>query len=107
MLGSFGIPTLIPYVAVLLSVVVDAVRLVMQNQRTAEVFAVARERNDMADEKPSTDSVLLRHLHELVAALDHRTPHIERAGEAQIARDAAELKAKALKRIAELEGKAR
>jgi len=39
----------------------------------------------------------------LVAALDQRVPHIERAGEAQIARDAAELREKALRRIAELE----
>ena len=61
----------------------------------------------MTGEKPSTDSnaTVLRHLRELVAALEHRAPHIERAGEAQIARDAAALKAQALRRIAELEGK--
>ena len=35
-------------------------------------------------------------------ALDRRVPHIERTGEIQIARDAAELREKALKRIAEL-----
>jgi hypothetical protein len=35
--------------------------------------------------------------------LDRRVPHVERVGEAAIARDAAMLKAKALKRIAELE----
>ena len=46
---------------------------------------------------------LIGHLHELIAALDRRVPQVERAGEASIARDAAELKAKALKRIAELE----
>jgi hypothetical protein len=46
---------------------------------------------------------LLRDLHELIAALDRRVPQVERAGEASIARDAAALKAKALKRIAELE----
>jgi hypothetical protein len=45
---------------------------------------------------------LVRELRELIAALDRRVPHVERAGEAAIARDAAMLKAKALKRIAEL-----
>ena len=45
----------------------------------------------------------LRHLRELVAALDHRVPHVEREGEAAIARDASALREKALKRIAELE----
>jgi hypothetical protein len=47
----------------------------------------------------------LRHLHELVAALDRRVPHCERVGEVQIARDAAALRDKALKRIAQLERK--
>ena len=46
---------------------------------------------------------LIRDLHELIAALDRRVPQVERAGEASIARDAAALKIKALKRIAELE----
>jgi hypothetical protein len=46
---------------------------------------------------------LVGELQELVAALDRRVPHVERAGEASIARDAAALKAKALKRLAELE----
>jgi hypothetical protein len=45
---------------------------------------------------------LVRELRELIAALDRRVPRVERAGEAAIARDAAMLKAKALKRIAEL-----
>jgi hypothetical protein len=45
---------------------------------------------------------LIRELRELIAALDRRVPQVERAGEAAIARDAAMLKAKALKRIAEL-----
>ena len=48
------------------------------------------------------DSV--RRLRELIAALDRRVPHVERAGVAAIARDAAMLKAKALKRLAELDG---
>jgi hypothetical protein len=45
----------------------------------------------------------LRHLHELIAALDQRVPHVERIGEIAIARDARALKEKALQRIAELE----
>jgi len=47
----------------------------------------------------------LRHLRELVAALDRRAPRVERVGEADIARDAAVLRKKALQRIAKLEGK--
>jgi hypothetical protein len=46
---------------------------------------------------------LVRELRELIAALDRRVPRVERAGEASIARDAADLKARALKRIEELE----
>ena len=38
---------------------------------------------------------LARELEELIAAIDRRVPHIERAGEAAIARDAAALRAKA------------
>jgi hypothetical protein len=52
---------------------------------------------------PTTRTQLVRELRELIAALDRRVPHVERAGEAAIARDAALLKAKALKRITELE----
>jgi hypothetical protein len=47
-------------------------------------------------------STLVRQLQELVTALDQRVPHVERAGEAAIARDAAALREKALQRIAEL-----
>jgi hypothetical protein len=46
---------------------------------------------------------VVRELLELIDALERRVPHVERAGEASIARDAAALKDKALKRIAELE----
>jgi hypothetical protein len=46
---------------------------------------------------------VIHELRELIDALDRRVPHVERAGEASIARDAAALKAAALKRIAELE----
>ena len=48
-------------------------------------------------------SASIRELLELIAALDRRVPQIQRAGEASIARDAAALKARALKRIEELE----
>lgn len=48
-------------------------------------------------------STLIGQLRELVVALDQRVPHVERSGEAAIARDAAALREKALRRIAELE----
>ena len=44
----------------------------------------------------------LRALQELVEALDHRIPQVERAGEAQIAADAACVRADAIQRIAVL-----
>jgi chorismate mutase len=50
-----------------------------------------------------TGRELVQELRELIAALDRRVPHVERAGEALIARDAAALKARALKRIEDLE----
>jgi hypothetical protein len=50
-----------------------------------------------------TTEELLRELHELIAALDRRVPHIERAGEAAIAREAAVLREQAVKRVSELE----
>ena len=45
---------------------------------------------------------LARELEELIAALDRRVPRVEQAGEATIARDAAMLREKAVKRLAEL-----
>jgi hypothetical protein len=45
----------------------------------------------------------LRHLRELIAALDRRVPHVERIGEIAIAREGRALREKALQRIAELE----
>jgi hypothetical protein len=58
-----------------------------------------------ADQKPTTadGKRVLRHLRELIAALDRRVPRIERSGEIDIARDAASLREKALARIVELE----
>jgi hypothetical protein len=50
-----------------------------------------------------TDSPLARDLRELIAALDGRVPRVEQAGEVAIARDAAALRAKAVKRLEELE----
>jgi hypothetical protein len=50
-----------------------------------------------------TRARVVRELMELIAALDRRVPQVERVGEASIARDAAALKARALKRIDELE----
>jgi hypothetical protein len=47
----------------------------------------------------------IRHLRQLIDALNRRVPHIERAGEAAIARDAAELMKQALKRLKTLEKK--
>jgi hypothetical protein len=45
---------------------------------------------------------VVRELEELIAALDRRVPQVEQAGEAEIARDAAALRAKAVERLAEL-----
>ena len=47
-------------------------------------------------------AALAHELQELIAALDRRVPRVERAGEAAIARDAAVLRARAIKRLAEL-----
>ena len=53
-----------------------------------------------------TSSNAVHELLELIAALDRRVPQVQRAGETAIARDAASLKARALKRIEELEREA-
>lgn len=47
----------------------------------------------------------LRHLHELIVALDRRVPRVERTGEIRIAREGLALRKQALQRIAELEAK--
>lgn len=51
-----------------------------------------------------TRTPAVRRLHELIAALDRRIPQQARLAETVIANDAAALKARALQRIAELEG---
>ena len=48
-------------------------------------------------------SMLIRHLRELIEAVDRRVPHFEREGEDEIAREAAALKQRAQERISELE----
>ena len=50
-----------------------------------------------------TTAELQRELRELISALDRRVPHMERAGEAVIASDAALLREQAIRRLAELE----
>ena len=45
----------------------------------------------------------VRELHQLIAALDRRVPHMERAGEVSIARATAVLKSEALRRIQDLQ----
>ena len=50
-----------------------------------------------------TRSSVIRELLELIAALDRRVPQVHRAGESSIARDAAALKVRALRRIEDLE----
>ena len=52
-----------------------------------------------------TDDERTRELKELIAALDRRVPHVERAGEAEIAQEAANLRAKAVRRLEELTGR--
>lgn len=47
-------------------------------------------------------SDLIRELQELIEALDRRLPRVEQAGESAIARDAAALREKALRRLREL-----
>jgi hypothetical protein len=67
-----------------------------------ERFAVAKPqpwRAPVAVRRPAA----VRDLHELIAALDRRIPQGARTGEAAIATEAAALKTRALKRIAELE----
>jgi hypothetical protein len=48
-------------------------------------------------------SVTARHLHEVDTALDPRRPQPRRAGEAAVMRDSAELRTRAVERIARLE----
>lgn len=60
--------------------------------------------------KYTLDSVtrlrIVRELHELIAALDRRVPHVERVREAAIAKAASVLRDEALTRIDEIEREA-
>ena len=49
---------------------------------------------------------LVKHLRQLVDALDRRVPHVERNGEEKIANEAHALKELALRRLEELEAEA-
>jgi hypothetical protein len=70
-----------------------------------EADVSARKGQSAMSDTPPNDKTKqqIRHLRELIAALDKRQPRIERVGETDIARDAAALKKKALQRIAELQ----
>ena len=52
-----------------------------------------------------TTATLIDDLQEIVAALDRRVPRLERAGEIEIARDAAHLRDEAIERLRKLEGR--
>jgi len=54
------------------------------------------------DDGGSPSTAVIATLRELIEALDRRVPHVERAGEAQISKDAAALREAAVKRIEEL-----
>ena len=56
----------------------------------------------MDDTSPLDRAILIGQLRELIQALDARTPHLERIGEVEIAKEAATLKVRALTRLAEL-----
>lgn len=58
----------------------------------------------MADKNEARNrATVIRHLRQLIDALNRRVPQIERAGEAKIARDAAELMERTIKRLKALE----
>ncbi len=59
----------------------------------------------MSVRRVEKSEALIRHLRELIAALDRRVPNIERQGETVIASEAAALRARAVARLAELERK--
>jgi hypothetical protein len=50
-----------------------------------------------------TRARIVRELHELIAALDRRIPQVQRAGEVDIAKAAAVLRAEAVKQIQEIQ----
>ena len=77
----------------------------MRGRLQNRALVTAARGNQRMSDTPRNDKSKqqIRHLRELIAALDRRVPRIERVGEASIARDAAALKKKALERLAELQ----
>lgn len=71
--------------------------------RDDRMVATMTDRTTTAD---TTRRRTVRELRELLAALDRRVPQVQRAGEVSIARAAAKLRAEAVRRIEELEGRA-
>jgi hypothetical protein len=65
------------------------------------------EQTDRGLSMAMTTIELRRELEELIAALERRVPHMERAGEAAIARDAEALRQEALRRLATLDDESR
>jgi ABC-type transporter Mla subunit MlaD len=63
---------------------------------------VANSENYIDATQQLTDA--LDHLHELIAALDRREPQVRRAGEANVADAAAQLRREAVRRIVEIQG---
>ena len=59
--------------------------------------------SDATNDRASLAKETLSDLHRLVEALDRRVPHLERLGEAQIARDATDLRQRALSLIRQIE----
>ena len=56
------------------------------------------------DTRTSQITEMLADLYFLIAALDRRVPRLERAGEAKIAHEAAELRERAVSLIKQIEG---
>lgn len=56
-----------------------------------------------ADERAAQARAVLADLQRLIEALDRRVPRLERVGEAQIARDAADLRERAMELIRKIE----
>ena len=66
---------------------------------------MTNERQSPAENTAAEVQEMLSDLSELIAALDRRVPRLERIGEAQIAKDAADLRERALSLIQRIEGK--
>jgi hypothetical protein len=59
---------------------------------------------ETVDERTAQARAVLADLQQLIEALDRRVPRLERSGEAQIARDAADLRQRAVELIRKIEG---